>query len=52
MDSETIAKKSEEYFNIKISEFEEIKRAIIYKEIFEPPLALRMRRFQWQRNIH
>ncbi len=52
MDSETIAKKSEEYFNIKISEFEEIKRAIIYKEIFETPLALRMRRFQWQRNIH
>lgn len=39
-------------FTISLSEPDDFKKAIIYKEIFDTPMALRMRKIKWQRNIY
>ena len=39
-------------FTFSISEPDDFKRAIIYKEIFDSPIALRVRKIKWQRSIY
>lgn len=43
---------TETTFKIQLSEIDDFKRAFIYKEIFDTPIALRMRKIKWQRNIY
>ncbi len=38
--------------SVDLENFDNIKKAIIYKEIFDTPIALRVRRIKWQRNIY
>lgn len=47
-------KKSEEEktFAIEFSSLDDFKRAVVYKEIFDTPIALRMRNIKWRRNIY
>lgn len=42
----------EKSFSLQLNEIDDFKKAIIYKEIFDTPIALRMRRIKWQRNIY
>jgi hypothetical protein len=42
----------EKTFELELSGIDDFKKAVIYKEIFDTPLALRMRRIKWQRNIY
>lgn len=39
-------------FSVDLENIDDIKKAIVYKEIFDTPIALRMRRIKWQRNIY
>lgn len=39
-------------FEIALGNIDDIKKAIVYKEIFDTPLALRMRKIKWQRSIY
>lgn len=39
-------------FSLQLSEIDDFKKAVIYKEIFDTPIALRMRKIKWQRNIY
>jgi len=50
---ETEGKLDEERaFQLELSGIDDFKKAVIYKEIFDTPIALRMRRIKWQRNIY
>lgn len=42
----------EKKFSLQLSDIDDFKKAVIYKEIFDTPIALRMRKIKWQRNIH
>ncbi len=42
----------EKTFTLELSGIDDFKKAVIYKEIFDTPIALRMRRIKWQRNIY
>lgn len=44
--------KTESQFSIELQQIDDVKKAVVYKEIFDTPLALRMRRIKWQRNIY
>ncbi len=52
-ESET-EKKSEEgkTFSIEFSNIDDFKRAVVYKEIFDVPIALRMRNIKWRKSIY
>ncbi|MFN4111623.1 MAG: hypothetical protein ACK4G1_05065, partial [Ignavibacteria bacterium] len=39
-------------FKIQLNDIDDFKRAFVYKEIFDTPIALRMRKIKWQRNIY
>jgi hypothetical protein len=41
----------EKTFSIQLENIDDFKKAFIYREIFDLPIALRMRRIKWQRNI-
>lgn len=42
----------ENTFKIQLNDIDDFKRAFVYKEIFDTPIALRMRKIKWQRNIY
>ncbi|MCX8056528.1 MAG: hypothetical protein N3F03_02825 [Ignavibacteria bacterium] len=49
---EVEAEKTHDSFTFQLNNLDDFKRAIVFKEIFDTPLALRMRRIKWQRNIY
>lgn len=42
----------ERTFSIELGNIDDFKKAVVYKEIFDTPIALRMRNIKWQRNIY
>lgn len=52
VEKETSITDKEKTFSLQLNEIDDFKKAIIYKEIFDSPIALRMRRIKWQRNIY
>ncbi len=44
--------KAEKTFKLELNNLDDFKKAVIYKEIFDTPIALRMRNIKWQRNIY
>lgn len=39
-------------FVIELNNMDDLKNAIVYREIFDTPIALRMRKIKWQRSIY
>lgn len=52
LDNQKQDEKTIKTFELALSNIDDIKKAIVYKEIFDTPIALRMRKIKWQRSIY